>query len=190
MVQDKCIWLFFWIDFLRKNKEKWLMWRIIWYFNSFFSPKQHMDTKWGTLCESVRRYIRVSSPQLSCCRPVIQTCQNWSWWSFLVQPRWPTHSSESLYSSQATPGTEWHQTAPSSGPHKELRGQNIGTVNKWECIKRREIKGEQKLGFCIYKVKKAWTTFILCLNIIKHPPFHLSFVIPSADICPQKSHRY
>lgn len=159
----------------------------------FFSPKYHMNTKWGTLCESVSRYIIVSSPQLNCCRPVILTCQNWSWWSFLVQPRWPTHSSESLYSSRATPGTEWHQTAPSSGPHKELRGRDIGTVNKWECIKRREIKDEQTLGFfCICISQKGMNNFFPCLNISKskHPPFCLSFVIHFADICPQKSHRY
>lgn len=136
------------IDFLKKRSDEC---EGIFDILAHFSPQNTTWTQNEELC--VNLWEGTSSfPQLSCCMPVIQTCQNWSWWSFLVQPRWPTHSSGSLYSSQATPGTEWHQMAPSSGPHKELRGRNIGTVNKWEIyIKRREIKGEQKgLGFFLY----------------------------------------
>lgn len=116
----------------------------------------------------MRRSIIFSSPQLSCCRTVMQTCQNWSWWSFLVQPRWPTRSSGSLCSSLATPGTEGHQTAPSSGPHKELRGWNIQRSTGDIYIQRRQLRGEQ--NFVYLKRQKGMESFhiaVVCWTICK-----------------------
>lgn len=60
---------------------------------------------------------------------VLQTCQSWSWWSFLPQPQWPTHNWASLCSSLATPGRGWHQTALSSDLRRGLstrRGERTG----------------------------------------------------------------
>lgn len=146
------------------------MWRIVWHFKTFlFKKKQKKTTKWRILSESVRRSIIFSPPQLSCCRTVMQTCQNWSWWSFLVQPRWPTRSSGSLCSSLATPGTEGHQTAPSSGPHKELRGWNIqwstGEIN-FVYLKKAKRHGHFSHRSC----------FLICWTISKI----LHFVFPSS----------
>lgn len=71
--------------------------------------------------------LRISLfPQLSSWRTFSQTCQSWSWWSFLAQPQWPTHNWGSLCSSPATPGKGWHQTALSSDLRTELNGQRGG----------------------------------------------------------------
>lgn len=165
-----------------KNWCEELMWRIVRHFKPFLSKphhrpqkKHHIDTKWGVLSESVRRSIIISSPHLSCGRTVMQTCQNWSWWSFLVQPRWPTRSSGSLCSSLATPGTEWHQTARSSGPHKELRGWNIQWSTRDIYIKRRwaELFCGFTKGTGIFPHRSC---FLICWTISKilHIVFPLS----------------
>ena len=92
-----------------------------------------------SMCECVYLF-----PRLSCCGNVKHTCQSWSWWSFPARPQWPTHNSGSLCSSLATPGRGWHQTALSSGPHKELeeqRGERRGEERRGE-----ERRGEERRG--------------------------------------------
>lgn len=150
-----------------------------------FTPYRHKKRRHRPqLCVNMweRTWCFLLQSRVDSCRTVIQTCQNWSWWSCLVQPQWPTRSSGSPCSSQATPGTEWHQMALSSGPHKELRGWKIGTGEIKAAAKSKE-ELLFRFFFNLQSVKR-------CKRHILHDNFlfHLSLVVSPVDISPQYSH--